>query len=99
MTKPAESDSTEAPPLSVQLLDTLYSILEPEVEGSSVDVSGDIPPGSLEAPEILPRAAGPQSVMDSIKAILWREDVERRFSGYEGREMELRRPEGMRHWE
>lgn len=73
-------------------------MLEADTDESH-DISGDISPGSPDAPEILPRASEPQSLMESIKAMLWREDVERRSFGYEGRERELRRPEGMRHWD
>ncbi|KAF2112590.1 hypothetical protein BDV96DRAFT_648842 [Lophiotrema nucula] len=66
------------------------------------DLSGDIPPGSLEAPQMLPRAAAPESFADTMAHIfsaVWKgEDLERRKFGYEGKELELRRPVGMRHW-
>ena len=67
------------------------------------DVSGDIPPGSLDAPEMLPRAAAPDTVVDTIiqaiSTILSRGDAELRKFAYEGKEAEMRRPEGMRHWD
>lgn len=48
---------------------------------------------------MLPRAATPESLGDYIKAVLRGEDLRKREFGYEGKELELRRPEGMRHWQ
>lgn len=93
-----DPDQIDTSPLSVQILETLYSLLEADADESQ-DVSGNISPGSLDAPESLPLAPEPLSVMEEIKAVVWHEDVERRGFGYEGRERELRRPEGMRHWD
>jgi len=66
------------------------------------DTTGDIAPGSVESPEMLPRAAAPESLTDSITATLYSvisgNDFENRKFGYEGKESEMRRPEGMRHW-
>ncbi|CAO2651622.1 Nn.00g041920.m01.CDS01 [Neocucurbitaria sp. VM-36] len=61
------------------------------------DVSGDIAPGSLEAPQILPSAPLPEesSWLQTICAFF--HGSESSF-GYEGKELELRRPTGMRHW-
>ncbi|KAF2657214.1 hypothetical protein K491DRAFT_691228 [Lophiostoma macrostomum CBS 122681] len=63
------------------------------------DPSGDIAPGTLESPSMLPRAAVPDSFIDMMKGVLRGEDRERREFGYEGKEVEIRRPEGMRHWD
>ena len=61
--------------------------------------SGDIAPGSLEAPSMLPRPANRDDTLYSkIYAMLRSEDAERRNYAYEGKELELRRPTGMRHW-
>lgn len=61
--------------------------------------AGDIAPGSLEAPSILPRpASGKDTVFAKIYAFLRKDDAERRKLAYEGKELELRRPTGMRHW-
>ncbi|KAF2678204.1 hypothetical protein K458DRAFT_377260 [Lentithecium fluviatile CBS 122367] len=60
--------------------------------------AGDIAPGSLEAPSMLPRPANQDDTMyDRIIALL-RSDAERKSYAYEGKELELRRPTGMRHW-
>lgn len=36
--------------------------------------------------------------LGSDRAVLSRDDAERRRFAYEGKELELRRPTGMRHW-
>ncbi|KAF2448210.1 hypothetical protein P171DRAFT_440635 [Karstenula rhodostoma CBS 690.94] len=64
------------------------------------DVSGDIAPGSLEAPQMLPRpvaALGKPSALGRVIALLRKGDESGNFA-YEGKELELRRPTGMRHW-
>ncbi|KAF2180715.1 hypothetical protein K469DRAFT_714289 [Zopfia rhizophila CBS 207.26] len=52
---------------------------------------------------MLPRAAAPEPLTDTItatiNAVLRGDDVEKRQFGYEGKELEMRRPEGMRHWD
>lgn len=60
------------------------------------DISGDIAPGSLEAPQMLPSAPAPEesSLLQTICAFFHG----RESSAYEGKELELRRPTGMRHW-
>ncbi|KAF1965580.1 hypothetical protein BU23DRAFT_584943 [Bimuria novae-zelandiae CBS 107.79] len=61
------------------------------------DVSGDIPPGSLEAPQMLPRPTPiSSSALERLVAFLKKTDDE--AFAYEGKELELRRPTGMRHW-
>ena len=63
--------------------------------------SGDIAPGSPEAPQILPRAATPDSLADTVSwaiSIVFRmDDMEKRRFGYEGKESDVRRPERIRH--
>jgi hypothetical protein len=61
------------------------------------DRSGDIAPGSLEAPQILPKApiVEEPTLYESLCALF--HGKESSF-GYEGKELELRRPQGMRHW-
>jgi|TARA_R110002003_G_scaffold40_5_gene2630 hypothetical protein len=60
--------------------------------------SGDIAPGSLDSPSMLPKAATDErdSFFRSLCALFHGGDSE--SSGYEGKEGELRRPTGMRHW-
>ena len=48
---------------------------------------------------MLPRAAAPISLGETFKAMLKGEDVRKREFAYEGKELEMRRPEGMRHWQ
>jgi hypothetical protein len=66
------------------------------------DTTGDISPGSLEGPEMLPRASTPESLADTIRStvysVLKGEDFENHMFAYEGKESEMRRPEGMRYW-
>jgi hypothetical protein len=59
------------------------------------DFSGDIAPGSVQAPQVLPTASEEASFLDRLCALFHR--AESSF-GYEGKELELRRPEGMRDW-
>jgi hypothetical protein len=63
------------------------------------DRSGDIAPGSLDAPDMLPQAPRPESFIDTIKGIFTGESSESREYAYEGKELEMRRPQGMRHWD
>jgi hypothetical protein len=80
----------------------LYSIFQQPSSEEKRDLSGDIAPGSLESPQMLPRAAAPETFVDAVaqrfNAVFGGQDVETRNFGYEGKELELRRPEGMRHW-
>jgi hypothetical protein len=59
---------------------------------------GDIAPGSLDSPSMLPKASADEreSFLRSICALLFGGDSE--SFGYEGNEGELKRPTGMRHW-
>ncbi|KAL6702518.1 hypothetical protein ACN47E_001582 [Coniothyrium glycines] len=64
------------------------------------DASGDIAPGSLDAPQMLP-AKAPEadaadfSFLQSLCELFHRGESS---FGYEGKELEMRRPTGMRHW-
>jgi hypothetical protein len=59
------------------------------------DFSGDVAPGSLESPQVLPKASEEDGFFDKLCAMFHR--AESSF-GYEGKELELRRPEGIRDW-
>ncbi|KAF2819276.1 hypothetical protein CC86DRAFT_144121 [Ophiobolus disseminans] len=60
--------------------------------------AGDIAPGSLDSPSMLPKASDNEreSLLHSIHALF--HSGNRDSFGYEGKEGELRRPTGMRHW-
>lgn len=92
----------ETLPYFHRMTDKFHGLFHVQTE-EELDASGDIAPGSLEGPVMLPRAAAPESkterLMDAISAILRRGDDERRRFAYEGKEAEMRRPEGMRHWD
>ena len=64
------------------------------------DFSGDVAPGSMESPQMLPKAAASQSLPErfyqSLCSLFHGGSAE--GYGYEGKELELRRPEGMKHW-
>ncbi|EMD92804.1 hypothetical protein COCC4DRAFT_50883 [Bipolaris maydis ATCC 48331] len=64
-------------------------------EEEAEDFSGDIAPGTLEAPSALPKALKEASMYDRLCAMFHR--AESSF-GYEGKELELRRPEGVQNW-
>ncbi|KAL5117627.1 hypothetical protein ACEQ8H_004520 [Pleosporales sp. CAS-2024a] len=63
--------------------------------------AGDIAPGSMESPSMLPTASSTAGERESffrcLRALFhihhWSDDF-----GYEGKEGEMRRPTGMRHW-
>jgi hypothetical protein len=66
-----------------------------EEEEEEQDFSGDIAPGTLEAPSVLPKALKEASMFDRLCAKFHR--TESSF-GYEGNELELRRPSGVHNW-
>jgi hypothetical protein len=70
-------------------------------KSSTRDHSGDIAPGSMDAPQMLPRAitSDSESLLDAIGNMLGVGHRKERGFGYEGKELEMRRPEGMRHWD
>ncbi|KAA8617522.1 hypothetical protein PtrV1_09029 [Pyrenophora tritici-repentis] len=59
------------------------------------DFSGDLVPGSLEAPQVLPKPPKEGGFWDRLCSRF--HSAESSF-GYEGKEREMRRPEGMRDW-
>jgi hypothetical protein len=88
-------------PVLTNVVGKLHSLLVPSYKIELRDSSGDIAPGSLEGPEMLPRAAAPETpdFSDIVKSLLGGKSVEKYGYGYEGKETEMRRPEGMRHWD
>jgi len=97
---PSEADSSEETlPQPFSLSDRLSSLFHHyEEEAEDDDHSGDIPPGSLAAPEMLPHAVKlDTTVLSRFLAALRRKELGNDY-GYEGKELELRRPTGMRHW-
>lgn len=72
------------------LLDSLAS------DDADFDVEGDVAPGSMDAPQMLPKAAAGGSGLFRSLCRLFSAGSEE--FGYEGKEEELRRPEGMKHW-
>ena len=64
---------------------------------ATADTEGDIAPGSLAAPQMLPLKAEEEkgSLWGGLCALF--SGRESSF-GYEGKEGEMRRPTGMRHW-
>jgi hypothetical protein len=61
------------------------------------DSSGDIAPGSLDAPQMLPSAVAPEELTLLERLCNLFHGHESTF-GYEGKEAEMRRPQGSRHW-
>ncbi|CAI6337327.1 unnamed protein product [Periconia digitata] len=95
-----EIDSSEKLlPQPITLSDWLSTLIRHDNEKEDDDDhSGDIAPGSLAAPEILPHAVKlDTAVFSRILAAVRGKQVENEY-GYEGKELELRRPTGMRHW-
>jgi hypothetical protein len=72
---------------------------DPSIEYDHDIFSGDIAPGSLDSPSMLPKAQSKERETSLFRAVavLFRGDEAGKF-GYEGKEGELRRPTGMRHW-
>ncbi|KAF2001609.1 hypothetical protein P154DRAFT_619277 [Amniculicola lignicola CBS 123094] len=89
-------------PFFAQISGRVHSLLHSPSDEIKRDVSGDIAPGSLESPQMLPRAAVPDTFTDTVArclaAFFRGEEIEKQNFGYEGKELEMRRPEGMRHW-
>ncbi|KAF2125999.1 hypothetical protein P153DRAFT_369379 [Dothidotthia symphoricarpi CBS 119687] len=93
-----DSDSTDQEPYLTHLNHRLHSLLP----SHSHDRSGDIAPGSLDSPRMLPNApleeSSVESLFDRICAFLHGENREKSGFGYEGKELEMRRPTGSRRW-
>ncbi|KAF2015438.1 hypothetical protein BU24DRAFT_461684 [Aaosphaeria arxii CBS 175.79] len=100
---PLIDNELEHQPFLDHVTSRLYAVFRTPSEEEKRDQSGDIAPGSLESPQMLPRAAAPQSFADTISqkfgAVFRGQDFSIRDFGYEGKELELRRPTGMRHWD
>ncbi|KAJ4315598.1 hypothetical protein N0V94_005853 [Neodidymelliopsis sp. IMI 364377] len=91
-------DSEDSEPFMTRFHSRLSALLESlsNADEEEIDDSGDVAPGSMEAPQMLPKAAAHgSSFYQSLCALFHgrKEDY-----GYEGKELELRRPEGMKHW-
>lgn len=91
--------SADALPIVTRLSTKLHSLFQDCTDDDhDHDVSGDIAPGSLEAPQMLPRPTPvSSSTLDKFIKFLRKGEDEKNYA-YEGKELELRRPTGMRHW-
>ncbi|KAF1962001.1 hypothetical protein CC80DRAFT_543368 [Byssothecium circinans] len=97
---PETEASVDPQPQTISLSERLSSIFQhcDDEADDDDDHSGDIAPGSLAAPEMLPHAANlDDNMIARIIAALKRHDPRKDYA-YEGKESELRRPTGMRHW-
>ncbi|KAJ8118986.1 hypothetical protein OPT61_g138 [Boeremia exigua] len=89
-------DSDEIEPILTRFHNRISAFLESLANADEdIDVEGDIAPGSMEAPQMLPKAAAHGSSFYRTLTALFHSDDD---LGYEGKESELRRPEGMKHW-
>lgn len=70
-------------------------ILDQDIDDEEQDFSGDVAPGSMEAPSYRVKASEKDSLLDRMCALF--RGKESSF-GYEGKEGELRRPTGERDW-
>ncbi|KZM22255.1 uncharacterized protein EKO05_0011352 [Ascochyta rabiei] len=91
-------ESDELEPLMSRVHSKLSALFESlaNADEEEIDAEGDVAPGSMEAPQMLPKAAAHgSSLYQSLCALFHggKDDY-----GYEGKELELRRPEGMKHW-
>jgi hypothetical protein len=97
-----DADSAELEPFLTHLNSKMHDLLSnlSFSRDDEDDFSGDVAPGSMESPQMLPKAAARQSLPERVYQSLCTlfhggssEDY-----GYEGKELEMRRPEGMKHW-
>ncbi|KAF2995540.1 hypothetical protein E8E13_002748 [Curvularia kusanoi] len=91
-------ESSETSPFLDRIHNRLSSLLDAlSNSDDEFDVEGDVAPGSMEAPQMLPKAAASagSSLYRSLCALFHSSGDD---FGYEGKEGELRRPEGMKHW-
>lgn len=72
------------------LLDSLAN------DDDEIDSEGDVAPGSMDAPQMLPKAAAHGSSLYRSLCALFHGGSE--DYGYEGNEAVMRRPTGMKHW-
>ncbi|KAF1939666.1 hypothetical protein EJ02DRAFT_467997 [Clathrospora elynae] len=89
--------SSTVDPWRTRMNNKFHTLFHSPSSDNEQDFSGDIAPGSFEAPQILPKASASEGAtfLESLGALFHR--AESSF-GYEGKELELRRPEGMRDW-
>lgn len=91
-------DSDELEPFLTRFHNKLSAMLESlsGADEDDFDVEGDVAPGSVEAPQMLPKTStrGPSIYRSLCALFLGGEDD----LGYEGKEAQWRRPEGMKHW-
>lgn len=91
-------DSDESEPFMTRFHSKLSALLDSltNADEEEFETEGDVAPGSMEAPQILPKAAAHRSSFYQSLCALFHGGGEE--LGYEGKESELRRPEGMKHW-
>lgn len=84
-------------PFILRLNHNLHNYLHAPSTDDEPDLSGDVAPGSAEAPQILPTAPLPDhmSVIERLFTAFHRKE---NGYGYEGKESEMRRPIGMVYW-
>ena len=96
-----ETTSSDVDPWRIRLNKEFHALFDSsstdsdDFSDNEQDFSGDVAPGSLQAPQVLPTASEEVGVFDRLCALFHR--AESSF-GYEGKELELRRPEGGRDW-
>jgi hypothetical protein len=93
--------SSDVDPWRIRLNNKFHALFDSssdsqdDISDNEQDFSGDVAPGSVQAPQVLPTASEEASFLDRLCALFHR--AESSF-GYEGKELELRRPTGMRDW-
>jgi hypothetical protein len=93
--------SSDVDPWRIRLNNKFHALFDSSTDSqedfsdNEQDFSGDIAPGSVQAPQVLPTASEEASFLDRLCALF--HHAESSF-GYEGKELELRRPQGMRDW-
>jgi hypothetical protein len=91
-------DADELEPFMTRFHNKLSAMLESlsGADEDEFDVEGDVAPGSVEAPQMLPKTSTSRSgVYRSLCALFHGGDD---VLGYEGKEAQWRRPEGSKHW-
>ncbi|KAF1925728.1 uncharacterized protein M421DRAFT_423566 [Didymella exigua CBS 183.55] len=91
-------DSDQFEPFMTRFHNKLSAMIDSlaGADEEAFDVEGDVAPGSVEAPQMLPKASTRgSSIYRSVCALFHggEDDL-----GYEGKELQWRRPEGMKHW-
>ncbi|KAI4950961.1 hypothetical protein J4E86_007470 [Alternaria arbusti] len=99
----SSSASSDVDPWRTRMNHKFHALFDPtptDEEGASYDddqedFSGDVAPGSVEAPQVLPKASEEDSLFDRLCAMFHRAESS---LGYEGKELDVRRPGGVRDW-